>query len=240
VTIGVGTGGALGGLFDLLRHYELDNKSVTSSVESTTGMAPITGTPSGTLNGTSSRADIPKVQPAQAMQLAKEVSARTGVPAELMWDQWAHETGGFTHIAAPNNLAGIRLPGTKTYQSFNSLEDFGTRFADILKEKRYSGIEGARDIASYAHQLKTGGYYEDSEKNYAAGMVRFDKSYPGAASAQASSTTIGTVTIQITQRSGESQQALANRTVAALRETADKQVQRNLQAQSAMSSYYGG
>jgi hypothetical protein len=169
-----------------------------------------------------------------AAELAKQVSAKTGIPANLLWDQWAHETGGFSHIAAANNLAGIRLPGSTQYQSFSSLDDFGTRFADILNSRRYAGIGGARDIAAYAHQLKLGGYYEDSEKNYAAGMTRFDRSYPGNAM------TIGSVTIQITQQPGESAQDLANRTRAALMDTQNKKIQRNLQEQSNLSWSYGG
>jgi hypothetical protein len=52
--------------------------------------------------------------------------------------------------------------------------------------------------------------------------------------------TIGSVTIQITQRPGESQQALADRVVAKLRDADNKQVQRNLQAQSNFSPYYVG
>jgi hypothetical protein len=242
--VGAGVGAVSGGAFDLYRHFKMDNKDLPSSPQTITGMPNVptlSGQPDvygvGAATSTGQRrGDLA----AQAYQLANQVSAKTGISAELLWDQWAHETGGFKHIAADNNLAGIRIPGTTEYQTFKSLDDFGDRFSNILKEHRYAGIDNAKDIASYAHQLKLGGYYEDSEKNYAAGMARFDKSYPGATSAQASSMTIGTVTIQITQRPGESQQALANRTVAALRETADKQVQRNLQAQSAMSSYYGG
>jgi len=50
---------------------------------------------------------------------------------------------------------------------------------------------------------------------------------------------IGTVSIQIVQKPGESQQELANRTVAALRSTQDKRAQRNMAEFNTLSWSYG-
>ena len=159
--------------------------------------------------------------------LAQRVSAMTGIRPDLLWSQWAHETGGFTHMGAANNLAGIKIPGTDTYQSFSSLDDFGKRYAEVVgNAHRYAGLSGATSPAEFAHILKTGGYYADSEANYAGGMGRYERMYNGP------------VTINVTQRPGENGAELASRIKGELTATANKRTQRNLMTVQDLSPSY--
>lgn len=112
----------------------------------------------------------------RAMQLARRVGGDLGIPAHILFDQWAHETGDFKNAGALrlNNLAGVNVPGGtgKDYRSFESLDSFGDYFETLLRSNRYAskGVLDAKNIDQYAAALKAGGYYSDSESNYAAGM----------------------------------------------------------------------
>ena len=108
---------------------------------------------------------------------AKRVSAKTGIPADILFAQWAHETGGFTNRGAKqlNNLAGVNVPGGKgqDYRSFKSLDAFGDYYAYLMRPGgRYSEAAQARTPEQFAAVLKNGGYMADSAANYASGMRR--------------------------------------------------------------------
>lgn len=109
--------------------------------------------------------------------LAEMVSSKTGIPSNLILDQWAHETGGFSSsvFKSKNNAAGIENRD-KTYKQYATLDEFASDYAKILTSKRYKdqGILEAKDIDHFAAALKRGGYYEDSYKNYAAGMQTWE------------------------------------------------------------------
>lgn len=127
----------------------------------------------------------------QARGLAQQVSAQTGVPADLIYAQWEHETGGFTNRGATqlNNLAGVNSPGGKgqDYRQFDSLQDFAKYYAYLLRPGgRYDSARNARTPADFAHALKQGGYYSDSESNYASGIAGYLKGIPGASQMAAS------------------------------------------------------
>lgn len=110
------------------------------------------------------------------MDAARKVEKKTGVPAEWVFGQWYHETGGFTNRGTTelNNLAGIRYPGRKEYRKFDSVDDFADYFSRLLSGPRYSkaGVQNAKSSDEYAAALKKGGYYEDSYENYATGLKR--------------------------------------------------------------------
>lgn len=112
----------------------------------------------------------------QAQQLAQQVSQQTGVPADIIYAQWEHETGGFTNHGATqlNNLAGINVPGGKgqDYRKFDSLSDFASYYSQLIQNK-YPGARGSSTAEQFAAALKAGGYYSDTESNYAAGMNRY-------------------------------------------------------------------
>lgn len=156
----------------------------------------------------------------QAMKYAQQVSSKTGIPADFIWSQWAHETGGFSHVAKANNLAGIELPN-KTYQAFNSLGDFADRYANILMSKRYSGIADAKTLDQFAAILKRGGYYEDSMSNYLGGLQRWDRQY------QRGNISIGTINVPITKPNATPQQ-IQQAVQDGVRGALDNQVPKNL------------
>jgi hypothetical protein len=113
----------------------------------------------------------------RARVIAEQVSKQTGVSADLIYAAFAHETGNFTNRGSRelNNLAGINVPGGhgQDYEKFDSLQAFGNRYAQLLNSPRYAGVKKAKTADEYASALKAGGYYSDSESNYAKGMKNF-------------------------------------------------------------------
>jgi Mannosyl-glycoprotein endo-beta-N-acetylglucosaminidase len=116
-------------------------------------------------------------------RLAQMVSKDTGIPAGLIYGQWAVETGKFSSPAFKNlnNMAGIRIPGTTTYQEFDDLESFAKRYEEVLREKRYEGILNAKTPADFAAALKHTHdghpWYEGSEDAYKSNIDQFSKEY---------------------------------------------------------------
>jgi len=195
-TIGAVSGGVLGGLFDAYR----------------------AGHPAGMRVPGGSSADLA----AEAKGAAQQVSAATGVPADIIWAQWAHETGGFTHLGAANNLAGINVPGGSgtDYRAFGSLGEFAAYYAANLK-RNYPDALSATDPTQFARALKhgrLGAYYSDNPAVYAAGLERYDRAYKSGA-------TIGSVNVNVSVgRSNASAEHIA----AVVADRTGKQVQRNL------------
>jgi len=164
----------------------------------------------------------------RAAALAQSVSARTGIPADLLWSQWAHETGGFTNRGARelNNLAGVNVPGGtgQDYRSFDSLEDFGDYYVHLMRQGgRYSAARGATSADQFSSALKAGGYYAAPQSEYTAGMDRWSKQYSRAAS----SITVGSVNVHI-NNPGASPDEIQQRVMQGVSSAMDTQVQRNL------------
>jgi hypothetical protein len=123
---------------------------------------------------------------AQAKAEAARVSQMTGIPADILYAQWAHETGNFTNRGAKdlNNLAGVNVPGGKgqDYRKFSSIDEFGDYFAKLMRPGgRYDAARSAKTPEAFAAALKAGGYYSDSESNYATDMRRYMNGIQGAA-----------------------------------------------------------
>ncbi len=172
----------------------------------------------------------------RAATLAQSVAAKTGIDANLLWAQWAHETGGFSHLGQKNNLAGIRMPGSSQYRAFSSLEDFGGYYSSLMRKGgRYSGVEQSTTISDFAHRLKQGGYYEDTERNYAAGMTRFNRG--GLPSIQAAPITVS-VNVNQTNASVSDIHAAVKSAVTQASEASNRGVQRNLAEMQSLSWSY--
>ena len=99
-----------------------------------------------------------------------------------------HETDGFTSplFTLHYNGAGIKFsnqPGaTKQptglpYAWFTNWPDFMASFKHELTKG--SNPANATTLADFAHRLKMNGYYEDSESNYLAGLIRAQKALSG-------------------------------------------------------------
>ena len=114
-------------------------------------------------------------------ELAQQAANISGLPAEWIYAQFAHETGNFTSVLCTqyNNLGGLTqtepndLPqpdGNCYYMQFNSPEDYADYFGRYLRLYREDGIYSAETIPEYAAALYRGGYFGDSVENYVAGM----------------------------------------------------------------------
>lgn len=116
---------------------------------------------------------------------ADRVSKVTGIPADILYAQWAHETGNFTNRGAKdlNNLAGVNVPGGKgqDYRSFKSLDDFGDYYAKLMRPNGlYPNAAKAKTPEEFAAALKAGGYYADTQSNYTAGIRQYMGGVQGA------------------------------------------------------------
>ncbi len=132
-------------------------------------------------------------------QLAIKTSKKTGIPADLIYGQWSHETGGFNDIkvAALNNLGGIRVPGGLKYRKFESLDDFANYYSNLMLSKRYEGVTSAKNPQEFASALKKGGYYEDTQFNYEKGIERFSKSFNSPPTTTTNSVSVGDVIVNV-------------------------------------------
>ena len=109
----------------------------------------------------------------EMLGLANEVSAKTGIPAQFIYGQWAHESANFSsQLARENNNFGGLKNTSGEYMSFSSRQAFADYFAKYIKLYAEDGILDAKTPEEYAAALKHGGYYEDSYENYVAGIKR--------------------------------------------------------------------
>lgn len=125
----------------------------------------------------------PDLSNKQYGDLAQQVSDNTGLPADWIWAQWSHESGGFNSELAreDNNFGGIKTdnprpgidppaPDGGYYRHFDSPEEYADYFAKYIKLYDEDGVFRAKNIDEYAQALKNGGYFGDSVENYANGM----------------------------------------------------------------------
>jgi hypothetical protein len=112
-----------------------------------------------------------KQQP-QIIAAAQKASKETGVPAQLIYSQWAGETANFTNRGARelNNFAGVNIPGGKgeDYRKFASPAEFGDYWSSMIN-RSYPEAREAKTPAEFANALKKGrigAYYSDSIENY--------------------------------------------------------------------------
>jgi len=229
--IGGGIGAASGGVFDLLRHYKVGPWADNGQSNAIAGL----------MGGPAADGVDANAVAQQAILLAQQVSDKTGVRADLLWSQWAHETGGFTHIAAANNLAGINVPGGNgsQYRSFNSLSDFGDYYAGMVS-RNFPDLKRATNADQFASILKNSGrlgaYYTGPESAYAGGMSRFDNAYNSAGGGDVH---IGSIVVHIDKPGATNEhvgEVIANK----IQQTQSKRVQRNLAEFQDLSYGYGG
>ncbi len=164
-----------------------------------------------------------------ARQLAKQVSMKTGIPADFIFAQWAHETGGFSSRAAThlNNWGGIKNSSGIGYRNFSDPQAFAQFYGNLLMSKRYqgAGVGGAQSTDEFAAALKRGGYYEDSYSSYAAGLRRHDPEYASAGGR--SNINVGGVTVHVTEPHATKEE-IYTATVRALDDKMGGQAQRNI------------
>lgn len=102
--------------------------------------------------------------------VAEEVSKRTGIPADWIWGQMAHETGGFSsELAALGNWAGIKGGGSTdslghTQYGASGSEQFISIYSATLNNE--PGMANAKTIDDFATSCKQGGYFEADLSEY--------------------------------------------------------------------------
>jgi hypothetical protein len=125
---------------------------------------------------------------------AERVSKMTGIPADIIFAQWEHETGNFTNRGARdlNNLAGVNVHGGKgqDYRKFDSLDAFGNYYAKLMRpDGNFPDAHNAKTAGDFAAALKHGKdglqYYTGPEDAYANNMQRYLNGIRGASGAVA-------------------------------------------------------
>lgn len=166
----------------------------------------------------------------EAREGARQVSEKTGIPAEVIYGQWAHETGNFTNRGATdlNNFAGIKNPGGHGYHEFGSVADFVDYYTRLISDKRYvgAGTLQARNSNDFAAALKKGGYYEDSYQNYAKGIADWEGGYNQSSTAN-STIHVGGVYVNVTNPNATPEE-IQKATERAIEQKMGAQTQRNI------------
>lgn len=124
----------------------------------------------------------------QIVSAAQMVSKDTGIPASFIYGQWAQETDHFKSRVFKDlhNMGGIKIPGTNTYENYDSIDSFAKAYEKVLKENRYTsrGIMDARTPEDFVHSLKgekgQQAYFADNEDTYRRRVSQFSREYNSA------------------------------------------------------------
>lgn len=125
-------------------------------------------------------------------KIAKTVSKKTGVPANLVYAQLALESSHGTSKVSQtdNNFSGIKFANQKgatqgspspegdNYAHFKSIGDFANAYADLLNSGY--NLKGVTNAQQFAHALKNGkygAYYGAPESSYASNLESLAKQY---------------------------------------------------------------
>lgn len=108
--------------------------------------------------------------------VAEKVGKKLGVDPSLVYGQLANESaygkitsgsnnyGGVTYSGASGSSKGKHQPdGNGYYADYNSLDDFASDYARILKS---DGISGNMSASEYVHALKSHNYFTANEGTY--------------------------------------------------------------------------
>lgn len=130
----------------------------------------------------------------EAYTEAQWVADQLGVPVNVIFSQWGHESADFSSKLSVenNNLAGLtqtepngednkQPDGTNYYKKYNSLHDFAVDYVNFIKSG-YSDAVGSQSIEQYVTALKNGGYFTDDLNNYISGVQSYDSMYSGSVS----------------------------------------------------------
>lgn len=105
--------------------------------------------------------------------IASAIAQRTGLPANLIWAQLAHESDNFSSQLAreDHNYGGI-TNSDGSYRHFDSDEDFVDFMANYYPKYKENGLYDARNADEWASALKDGGYFTADLGEYEGGMKR--------------------------------------------------------------------
>ncbi|MGN8831191.1 MuF-C-terminal domain-containing protein [Selenomonas montiformis] len=105
--------------------------------------------------------------------IASAIAQRTGLPANLIWAQLAHESDNFSSQLAreDHNYGGI-TNSDGSYRHFDSDEDFVDFMANYYPKYKENGLYDANNADEWASALKDGGYFTADLGEYEGGMKR--------------------------------------------------------------------
>ena len=139
------------------------------------------GTNGGNNSSTLTSANIKKLQ-----DIANRASKIAGLPADWLYAQLCHESGGGTSELATvyHNYGGLTVTGgmptagkqpdgSGNYGRWDSDEAFADYYGKYLTYYRSDGIYDAKTVDEFADALKRGKYYGASPETYKAGMHRY-------------------------------------------------------------------
>lgn len=131
--------------------------------------------------------DESKTGKAAMKEIADAIGEKLNILPALVYAQMCQESGpnGDSQEAVNDkNFSGIKGSGGGIatddggqYQKFNSLSDYASRFAAILKN---DGLSGVQDPSEYVHKLKQMGYFTAPESTYEANVKALMAGYYGA------------------------------------------------------------
>jgi hypothetical protein len=173
-----------------------------------------------------SPAETPEAQTDQAdkiRKLALRISEKTGIPADIVYGDMRHESGNFTNRGARelNNYWGIKnLEGTD-YRRFRTPEEGADYWASWINRHGGHGVQTSDELA---HVMKRGGYYEDTEANYARGI-------------QAGATHYGDIVVTVNATSPSTADEIADKVARRVKDAQAAQTQRTLSSVSGPYHY---
>lgn len=105
--------------------------------------------------------------------IASAIAQRTGLPANLIWAQLAHESDDFSsQLAREDHNYGGNTNSDGSYRHFDSDEDFVDFMANYYPKYKENGLYDARNADEWASALKDGGYFTADLGEYEGGMKR--------------------------------------------------------------------
>lgn len=122
----------------------------------------------------------------EAWQEAQWVEQQTGIPAEYVYRQWAHESANFESQLARenNNLGGLtqsepngeenkQPDGGNYYRKYNNLHEYAESYVRDFINK-YDGKENVKSMEDFVNFLHNNGYFTADPQEYLAAMEKFD------------------------------------------------------------------
>ena len=122
----------------------------------------------------------------EAWQEAQWVQSQTGIPAEYIYRQWAHESGNFTSRLAQenNNFGGLtqvepngeenkQPDGGNYYRMYNNMHEYAQSYVNDFIN-RYKGRENIKSMADFVNFLHDNGYFTADPAEYLASMEGVD------------------------------------------------------------------
>lgn len=169
VVLADGNGGYVGNSSSQQKVVQGDNYNEMGGLKPT----KIIKTGSGAASSTDSGQGSADLSGLAGGGIASAIAQRTGLPANLIWAQLAHESGNFSSQLAreDHNYGGI-TNSDGSYRHFDSDEDFVDFMANYYPKYKENGLYDARNADEWASALKDGGYFTADLGEYEGGMKR--------------------------------------------------------------------